>query len=132
MSKHKSFNTSGENDITQAGGIISRDLPTTEAVERRAQELALIAGRKPHDVTTSDRIQAKRELLGSKSANEPADESGMMAVGMGAPPTSTGHQKEKYLPHDDDLETETVETGLGEAEHDTMLKASRAGTKSER
>lgn len=118
-------------DITHSESIVSRALPSTEVVERRAQELALIAGRKPHEVTASDRIQAKRELLGSKSAHDPADDLGITGSGLGAPPTSTGRQKEKFLPHDDDLETEAIETGLDEAEHDTMLKASRAHTKSE-
>lgn len=135
MPKHKSSKTSGGDnttrDINRPEGIVSRDLPTTEGVERRAQELAVIAGREPHNVTASDRIQAKKELLGSKSANDPADDMGIMGSGLGAPPTSTGHQREKFLPPDDDLETEAIETGLNEAEHDTMLKASRGYTKSE-
>lgn len=134
MQESESFKVSNEGNITddtsRSKGIVSRELPSNEAVERRAQELALIAGRKPHEATVSDRIQAKKELLGSKSANDPADDSGIVGSGLGAPPVSTGHQKEKFLPHDDEIETEAVETGVAEAEHDTMLKASQARTKS--
>jgi hypothetical protein len=104
---------------------------TSEMVENRARELALIAGREPNRVTTSDRIQAKMELLGDDTADAAVDDTGIVASGMGAPPTSTGRKIKPLLPTDDETEIQTVQEGLDEAEHDEMLQAARTRTKSE-
>jgi len=100
-------------------------------VERRARELALIAGRGQNRVTDSDRIQAKKELLGDDSGDAAADDTGITPSGMGAPPTSRGQRIEPLLPTDDETESQTVQEGVDEAEHDSMLQAARNRKKNE-
>jgi hypothetical protein len=104
-------------------GTIMRTLVTSEMVEHRARELALIDGREANRVTASDRIQAKKELLGDDSADAAMDDTGIAASGMGAPPTSTGRRIEPQLPTDDETAIQTVQEGLDEAEHDEMVQA---------
>jgi hypothetical protein len=100
-------------------------------VENRARELALISGREPSRVNASDRIQAKKELLGDESGDAPTDDTGITASGMGAPPTSRGKKTTPQLPTDDETEERTVQEGLDEAEHDEMLQAAKTRTKNE-
>ncbi|MGH7980029.1 MAG: hypothetical protein ACREE6_11700, partial [Limisphaerales bacterium] len=104
---------------------------TPDMVENRARELALIAGREPNRVTPSDRIQAKKELLGDDSGDAPVDDPGIVPSGMGAPPVSMGRQRERHLPTDDETEIQTVQEGLDQAEHDEMVQAAKTRTKSE-
>jgi len=104
---------------------------TENDIEQRAREDALIAGREPNRVNTSDRIQAKKELLGDDSADNPADENEITGHGMGAPPVSHGHKVEPQLPDDDLDEERMVEEGVAEAEHDEMLEAAKHPTRSE-
>ncbi|HTV42665.1 MAG TPA: hypothetical protein VMF08_19025 [Candidatus Sulfotelmatobacter sp.] len=108
-----------------------RSLVTPDMVEDRARELALIAGREPNRVTASDRIQAKKELLGDDSGDAATDDTGIVPSGMGAPPTSTGKHTKPQLPTDDETEIETVQEGLDEAEHDEMVQAAKHRTKNE-
>lgn len=112
-------------------GTITKPIVTPDTVENRARELALIAGREPNRVTASDRIQAKKELLGDDSADVAVDDTGITPSGMGAPPTSTGKHVKPQLPTDDQTEIQTVQEGLDEAEHDEMLQAAKTRTKSE-
>jgi hypothetical protein len=112
-------------------GTIMRSLVTPDMVENRARELALIAGREPNRVTASDRIQAKKELLGDNSADDAVDDTGIAPSGMGAPPTSTGKRIEPQLPTDDETEIQTVQEGLDEAEHDKMVQAAKTHTKNQ-
>ncbi|HTR41730.1 MAG TPA: hypothetical protein VMH87_08965 [Pseudomonadales bacterium] len=114
-----------------AHGRITRGVVTEEMVEGRARELALIAGREPNRVTGSDRIQAKKELLGDDSGDAAVDDTGIMPGGMGSPPTSQGRKTEPQLPTDDETATQMVQEGLDEAEHDKMLRAAKNHTKSE-
>lgn len=108
-----------------------RSLVTSDMVENRARELALIAGREPSRVSASDRIQAKKELLGDDSADSAVDDTGIVAGGMGAPPTSTGKRIKPQLPTDDETEVQMVQEGLDEAEHDERLQAAKIRTKNE-
>ncbi|MBU6409798.1 MAG: hypothetical protein KGR98_05365 [Verrucomicrobia bacterium] len=112
-------------------GKITRNLVTPDQVERRARELALIAGRQPHRRTTSDLREAKRELLGDDAADSPADEANIVPSGMGAPPTESGRQSERQLPSDDQDEERVVREGVDEAGHDVMLQAASRHTRSE-
>ena len=112
-------------------GVIPKSLVKQDMVENRARELALIAGREPNRVNASDRIQAKKELVGDPSADEPVDDTGITASGMGAPPTSTGWKVKAHLPTDDETEIRMVQAGVDEAEHDEMLQAAKTRTKSE-
>lgn len=117
---------------TQGHGTIIQPVVTPEMVEKRARELALIAGRGQNGVTDSDRIQAKKELLGDDSGDSAVDDTGIMPSGMGAPPTSRGQRIEPQLPTDDETEIQTVQEGVDEAEHDIMLQAARATKKNEK
>lgn len=112
-------------------GTITKPIVTPDMVEDRARELALIAGRQPNRVTASDRIQAKKELLGDDSGDVAIDETGIVPSGMGAPPTSQGKKIEPQLPTDDETAAQTVQEGLDEAEHDEMLQAAKTRTKNE-
>jgi hypothetical protein len=118
-------------DVHPRGKIKPRSLVTEEMVEQRAREIALISGREPNHVLGSDRIQAKKELLGDPSRNDPADEPNIVTRGMGAPPTSRGKRTEPRLPKDDMTTSGTVQEGIDEAEHDEMLEASKTQTRSE-
>src|SRR5580698_9969732 len=104
----KSRRSSAEREQTETTihghGTIMRSLVTPDMVENRARELALIDGREANRVTASDRIQAKKELLGDDSADAAMDDTGMAPSGMGAPPTSTGRRIEPQLPTDDETE----------------------------
>jgi hypothetical protein len=132
MSKRRRTSVRGQTGIEiQAHGTITHGLVTSEIVEQRARELALIAGREPNRVTASDRIQAKKELLGDDSGDAAVDDTNITPSGMGAPPTSTGRQAKKYLPTDDETEAQMVQEGVDEAEHDEMVQAARTRTKSE-
>lgn len=112
-------------------GMITKSLVTPDMVENRARELALIAGREPNRVTASDRIQAKKELLGDDSGDAAVDDTGITPSGMGAPPTSTGKRVKPQLPVDDEIEIQTVQEGVDEAEHDEMLQSAKSRTKNE-
>lgn len=132
MAKGKRSSAKGQTKTRIHGhGTISRSLVTPDMVENRARELALIAGREPNRVTASDRIQAKKELLGDDSGDAAIDDTGIVPSGMGAPPTSTGKRIEPQLPTDDETEIQTVQEGLDEAEHDEMVQAAKTRTKNE-
>ena len=130
MAKSRRPSAKGKTSI-HGHGTISRSLVTPDMVEDRARELALIAGREPNRVTASDRIQAKKELLGDDSGDAAIDDTGIAPSGMGAPPTSTGSRAERHLPTDDQTEIQTVQEGVDEAEHDEMVQAAKTRTKSE-
>jgi hypothetical protein len=112
-------------------GKIMQSSVTEDMIEQRARELALIAGREPNRVIGSDRIQAKKELLGDDSADDAMDEENIMPLGMGSPPTSTGKHTKNHLPTDDEVEIQTVQEGVDEAAHDEMIEASKTRTRSE-
>lgn len=135
MAKRKDKTTSVRGstpgEVRPHGKIKPRSLVTEDMVEERAREIALISGRAPNHVLGSDRIQAKKELLGDLSRNDAADESDITPQGMGSPPTSHGRKVPAKLPDDDNITTQTVQEGIDEAEHDEMLQASKARTRSE-
>lgn len=110
-------------------GKTDRSLINSDAIEERAAELAWINGRTKNQITESDRILARKELTGDDTANDAADEADIVAGGMGYPPTSTGHQTPKYLPDDDEVEARTIQHGVDEAEHETMLAAAKFQTR---
>jgi hypothetical protein len=132
MSKKTRSSVRGQSGTeVQGRGKITQSLVTPEMVETRARELALIMGREPNRVTASDRIQAKMELLGDDSSDAAADDTGIIASGMGSPPVSRGKQTKNHLPTDDQTEIELVQEGLDEAQHDEMLQAAKTRTKNE-
>jgi len=112
-------------------GRITKNIVTPGRVNKRARELALIAGRRPIRRTASDLRQAKQELVGDERANAAVDDPGITSSGFGAPPVSHGRRVPKRLPTDDETEARTVEEGVNEAEHDEMLQASKHPTANE-
>lgn len=110
-------------------GRITSPLATPEMIELRARELALIAGREPNRVAASDRIQAKKELLGDESGDRAVDETEIVAEGMGSPPVSHGQHVKNHLPTDDEDEANLAEEGVELAEHEQMLEAGKSHTR---
>jgi hypothetical protein len=108
-------------DILHGDGISTRGVPAAEIIESRAQELAMIAGRKPLDVHACDRIRARREWLRAKSAAALVEDLVIIGRGYGQPVSPRGYHREKRLPYDDGLETEAVITGLPEVLHDSVF-----------
>lgn len=134
MKKNKYETTSVRGDTeadVHGHGRITDSLVTADMIDKRARELALIAGRAPNRVIGSDRVQAKKEMLGDDSADEATDDENIISSGMGSPPTSTGKHTKNHLPTDDEVEMQMVQEGVDEAAHDEMLQASKTRTRSE-
>jgi len=111
--------------------MISESAVTSQRVNERARELALIAGREPNRRTSSDLRAARRELRGDEDVNAAADEPRIPSSGMGAPPTSRGRHTPKHLPTDDRDEERIVQKGVDEAGHSEMLEATKHPTRNE-
>ncbi len=87
-------------------------VPSPEAVEKRAREIAMIDERDPNEFTDADWNQARKELMGVEHAS--------------APPSSTGHRAPRPgVEEDETLGEQLVTGGLEEAAHDQMLEARR-------
>lgn len=109
-------------------------LVTSEMVQERAAELALINGHSTQELSTSDLEQAKRELTGEPETDpeqailESAPESERWDPVHG----STGHKVEVTSGDDEDADGRSdsarlTEEGVNEAAHDQMLQAARKG-----
>jgi len=100
--------------------------PTTELVEKRARELALIDERDPEEFTDGDWDRARLELMGQELPGAPeeldghhetADEHEMI-------PSTPGHRAPRAgLDDDESLGEHLVTGGLEEAAHDQMVEA---------
>lgn len=109
-------------------GLVSHNM-----VLERARELAVIAGRKPQEVSQADYHRAKRELTGG-SDTDPQDamlEALPETKRWDPIPGSSGHRAPESPSEDEDSEgrSETeqlVDEGVQEAERDRMLQAARA------
>ena len=101
---------------------------TREMVERRAKEIAIINGRAPHDFTENDWVQARHEMLGVQEIEEIEEaEPAAALTRWDEVPGSSGHQVEnEEVPDEQSIEERLVEEGVEEANHDQMLKGSRA------
>jgi hypothetical protein len=105
-------------------GKITKPRVTAGMVEDRARELALIAGRSVREITTSDRREARRELLGAiHPTSRRKDRRTTDTAQWDAAPVSVGRRISRRLPSDDQTTKELVEEGVDEAEHDEMLCA---------
>lgn len=132
MAKKKTTSVRGDSGKEiHPRGRITNSSATENDIEQRARENALISGREPNRVNASDRIQAKKELLGDDSADKSADENEITGCGIGAPPVSRGKKVEAQLPDDDLNEERAVREGIDEAEHSEMLEAAKHPTKNE-
>jgi hypothetical protein len=114
-------------------------LVTAEMVQRRAEELALIAGHTSSQVSQADYEQAKRELTGGPEADaqDILLESIPQAEGWDRIPGATGHQVEDSSSEDENADGQSesaqlVEQGSQEAGHDQMLQAARTSAKLDR
>jgi hypothetical protein len=108
-------------------GKITKPAVTPRMVEHRARELALIAGREKQ-VTETDRVEAKRELLGPiHPTPRVSDDLAPQGSPWGSPPASAGRRAKRHQPTDDQISKELVEEGVDEAEHDQMVTARKVG-----
>jgi len=110
-------------------GPVSRGM-----VRSRAVELAVINGRPANDVSKADWEQAKRELTGrpEMDANEAALEALPESERWDPVPGSPGQQMAETPDEESDDEgqndsAQLVAEGVGDAEHDQMIEAARAG-----
>jgi hypothetical protein len=106
---------------------------TRKMVRKRAVELAIINGRAAHEVSKDDLEQAKRELTGGSEIDpkEAALESAPESERWDPVPGSLGQKVQVSAGEDEDDEGRSdderlVEEGIEGAEHDQMLKATRA------
>ena len=99
---------------------------TGEMVERRAKEIAIINGRAPHDFTENDWVQAKHEMLGDNVEIE-AEEPVAALTRWDEEPGTSGHRVKNSPPSEEQTVAEHLfEEGVEEANHDQMLRGSRA------
>jgi hypothetical protein len=115
-------------------GAVTRDL-----IDKRARELALLAGRPHHEATEADFEQAERELSGGSELDP--DEEVLDALPESERwdpfPGSPGSQAPEVSNEDEDGEgrsetTQLVEGGVREAEHDKMVQAEESAQENER
>jgi len=102
--------------------------PTTEMVEKRAREIALIGERDPEDFTDADWEQARHELLGTENiaSAKDADEIVDGLSDRDSTPGESGHRSPRAGFEDDEtLGEHLVTDGLEEAAHDQMVAAAR-------
>src|SRR6266403_4253577 len=112
---------------------------TSEMVEARARELAVINGRPSAKPSEADYEQAKRELTGEEetdSQEESREESLPESDGWDSVPGATGRQAAESLGEDEDAEgrsesAQMFEEGIMEAEHDQMLRVAEVDEKSD-
>lgn len=102
-------------------------VPSPEAVEKRAREIALIAERDPDNFTDGDWQQARRELLGEmeRTAPEETEASAEVVEEWNVVLASEGHRAPRGEEEGDNLGQRLVSDGLEEAAHDQMLEARR-------
>jgi len=112
---------------------------TTDMVQARAHELAIVDGRTHAQVSSADYEQARRELTGGPEMDrqETLLDSIPESKRWDPVPGSSGHQAPESPSEDEDdegrSETEQlVEEGVAEAERDQMLQAARAAGKQDR
>lgn len=107
---------------------------TSEAIEQRVRELALIAGRPEGDVRPEDRRRAWQEMTTGgdleTTAGEPAEATGSLGRDPAEPASLRGRQTPQRGGDDEKAELESLALeGVDEAQHEQML-ADRARRKS--
>jgi hypothetical protein len=102
--------------------------PSSEEVEKRAREIALIDERDPDEFTEADWKQARRELMGEENNTPPEEtpDNADLTEEWSVIASSRGHR----IPRPGTEEEETVGEhcvidGVEEAAHDQMLEARR-------
>ena len=99
-------------------------VPSPDAVEKRAREIAMIAERDADEFTDEDWAQARRELLGTQTHNAPeeTEENAEVVEEWNVVASSTGHRTPRGE-DDESLGEQLVSDGVEEAVHDQMLEA---------
>ncbi len=109
---------------------------TSDDVETRARELAMIAGRSPSSVNDTDRAQARAEMSGRGAPDTTGDDvEGIAGIirDPSEPPSITGHQTTNWEGDDEQKAVERlVNEGVEEAEHDQMIASRRAERRHEK
>ena len=103
-------------------------VPSPEAVEKRAREIAMIDERDPNEFTDADWNQAREELMGVEhtSAPEETEQNAKVTEEWNVVPSSTGHRAPRPgVEEDETVGEQLVTDGLEEAAHDQMLEARR-------
>jgi hypothetical protein len=102
--------------------------PTTELVEKRAREIALLNERNPDEFTDADWEQARAELmgLGSNSAPEEIAEVPEADEHWEVVASDTGRRAGRAGEDDEMLGAQLVAGGVEEATHDSMVEAARS------
>ena len=114
-------------------GIVSRRM-----IHERANEIGLINGRSPAEVTKTDWDQAKRELTGGSPVSPLTErlESAPESDRWNPVPGSPGHRTPTSADEEEDADgrneaARLVEEGVNEAAHDQMLESAREVKKSD-
>jgi hypothetical protein len=117
------------NDHSHPSGKISVHgdgvgVPSPDAVEKRAREIALIAERDPDEFTDADWDQARRELLGNleSGAPEETDDNAEVVEEWNVVASSRGHRAPR-VEDEENLGEHLVADGIEEAAHDQMVEA---------
>jgi hypothetical protein len=99
-------------------------VPSPDAVEKRAREIAMIAERDADEFTDADWDQARRELLGTDAHNAPeeTEENAEVVEEWNVVASSTGHRAPR-VEDEENLGEQLVADGIEEAAHDQMLEA---------
>ncbi len=102
-------------------------IPSTEEVEKRAREIALIDERDPEEYTDADWDQARRELLGEVLPPPPEEtkQNVNLEDEWEVTPQDTGHRVPRpgVDENEETLGQHLVADGVEEATHDQMLEA---------
>lgn len=103
-------------------------VPSPDAVEKRARELAVIAGRAASDYRDEDFRQAKLELMQEPNPDDEEMEENALPFEPGSGDVLGGreHQAANFGSGDESsIGEELVREGMDEALHDEMLEASK-------
>lgn len=118
-------------DSPRLAKTITHGRPTGEIgwadIERRARELALIAGRDEDDIRPEDLHRAEAEMEGRaapESTAVDAESLGTMSRDPSEPPAfHDGPKPNVFEPNEQDELEHTVLDGVEEAQHDQMVEA---------
>ena len=109
--------------ISVHGGGVG--VPSPDAVEKRAREIALIAEREPNEFTDADWDQARRELLGALDPTAPEETEENAEVVEEWNVVASGGHRAPRVEEDENVGEQLVSDGIEEAVHDQMLEARR-------
>ena len=101
-------------------------VPSSEDIEKRAREIAMIDERNPDEFTDAEWKQAREELMGADNNNPPEEtpENSEVTEEWEVVAGSKDHRAPRQIPEEDEsLGEHLVSDGREEAAHDQMLEA---------